>query len=106
MPMSKMDPSRADAQNTAYIYQTVIAEPQRGNKLVAAVVTLLFKELDKRGFTTAERDSRVWNGYADKVSKEFEGTFLEEPYDHNPFGIGDERHFKIDVKKYLDKVSA
>lgn len=101
MPINRMNPIRTDGKETAYIYQTVVEDPYRGKGLVGLLTDPLFEELAKKGYRFVERDSRVRNGYADTVSKHYAGAFVEEPYDHDPFGIGVERHFRIDIQKYL-----
>ena len=110
MPMKKMDP-RSDKAETAYIYQCVIEKDYRGNKLIEKINTPLLQELYQQGYKYVEKDARNFlpegetrkKTYAQSVLDEFAKTFVEEPYAHNPFGLGRQIHFNIDIEAYLTK---
>lgn len=102
IPINYMTPEReAEMFDTAYIYFTVIKESQRGKGLVGHVTDQLLKEIATKGYTYVERDSRIENGYADNIDKNYKDSILER-YDHTKFPeFGPERHFRIDIQKYL-----
>lgn len=102
MPIDRMDPERvSEGKETAYIYHTVISEHYRGQKMVGRLTDPLFVELHKQGFLYVERDSRIPNGYADSVERNYKGSILRS-YDHDRFGLGQERFFRIDIQAYLE----
>lgn len=106
MPIGKMYPEREGESNeTSYIYFTVLKEEFRGQKLVGQLTDTLFIDLAKRGNKFVERDSMIEDGYADKVSRHYEGSIVES-YDHTRFPeVGPERFFRIDIDKYLKSQS-
>jgi ribosomal protein S18 acetylase RimI-like enzyme len=102
IPISRMDPRRADeATETAYIYATAIEKEQQGRGYVALLVDRLFRELARKGYMFAERDVMIDNGYADVIQRHYAGFISEQPFDHNRFGLGYERHFRIALRDYV-----
>ena len=60
----------------------------------------MYSKLRTRGYQFVERDSMIENGYADNVEKANEGAIDEgSMYDYDPWGLGMERHFRIDLSK-------
>ena len=105
MPIDRMDPNRAsEGKETAYIYHAVVAEPYRGQGMVGRLTDPLFLELDRQGFLYVERDSMIANGYADNVEKNSKGSIVKS-YDHDRFGLGQERFFRINIQQYLNQKS-
>lgn len=102
IPISRMDPRRADEANeTAYIYATAIEKEQQGRGYVALLVDRLFRELARKGYIFAERDVMIDNGYADVIQQHYAGFVIGQPFDHNRFGLGYERHFRIALRDYV-----
>lgn len=102
MPIGKMYPERdSESGETSYIYFTVLKEEHRGQKLVSQLTDPLFIELARRGYKFVERDVMIEDDYADKVSRNYEGSTVES-YDHERFPtVGPERFFRQDIDKYL-----
>lgn len=101
MPIDRMDPDRAaEKKETAYMYYTVIAESYRGQGLASKLTDPLLVELNRQGYLYAERDTKMGNGYADNVEKNSQGSIVAS-YDADKFGLGQQRFFRIDIKKYL-----
>jgi hypothetical protein len=102
MPIGKMYPEReSESDETSYIYFTVLQEKFRGQKLVGKLTDPLFVDLANNGYKFVERDSMIEDGYADKISRHYEGSIVES-YDHTRFPeVGPERFFRIDIDKYL-----
>lgn len=79
--------------DTAYISYTAI-EPQYQKKgHLGVLIAAVEEELRSIGYTHIERNARIANGYADKITA-FYGDRIVTSYDH-PSGLGPLRFFRI-----------
>jgi len=101
VPIDKMDSTRSsESQETAYIYFTGVQPELQSQGHVGPLMDDMYRKLRTRGYQFVERDSMIENGYADNVEKANEGAIDEgSMYDYDPWGLGMERHFRIDLSK-------
>ncbi len=101
-PFEKMDPESAkNNPKAAYIYFTILDSEHRSQGLVAQLTEPLFEELDRQGYERAVRDSKIPNGYADKVKRHYKESIIES-VDHEYWPeVGPQTRFVIDIKKHL-----
>lgn len=103
MSAARMDPSREDAADTAYIYFTAIDPSRQGNKLVGAHMTTLFEKIVEQGYSYIEQDCVIENGYADNVQQNYVGAIVDS-HDHNNYPeAGPERFFRIELGRLAFK---
>lgn len=87
---------------TAYIYNTVIDEKYRGQKLVGKLSDRLILGLKERGFSRVARDCRIEGGYADNVERSCGDSIIEKNNNAGTPESGPQRFFLIDIKRYLE----
>lgn len=86
-------PERIIRPNTAYIVNTAIHPDFQKRHLLGPMMSLLEKELIRRGYTHIERDSAVANDFAANIAKHY-GDRVEEREAHDS-EFGPQVYFRI-----------
>lgn len=79
VPASLMDRVHSShKKGTAYVCDTAIDFAHQGRGLVGAMMTVLEKQLRRRGYRYLERDAAVENGYAAKIERAYVGRIVTQ----------------------------
>lgn len=98
MPIDKMDPSRQGETGTAYVYYAAIDPALQGEGLVGVLSQKMMASAKSGGYEFIEADCMIENGYADNVEKTY-GDAVVDKFEHNDFGEGPQRFFRIELDK-------
>lgn len=80
-------------ENSLTIYSTAITSSEQGIGHVASLMQVLEREAKLRGYSFISRYAAKYNGYADKVQKNYEGRIVESS--ENDSELGPQQYFKI-----------
>lgn len=104
IPIGMMNPERTDeSADTVYIYFTVVTPEYRGVPGAALrLIRRTLEDLAQKGFSYVETDAEIDNGLAGSVSRIYrrKGAIISQR-DHNDFGLGDQRFFRLELAKLL-----
>jgi ribosomal protein S18 acetylase RimI-like enzyme len=80
-------------ENTLTIYSTAITSSEQGRGHVASLMQVVEREAKLRGYSFVSRHAAKYNGYADKIQKNYEGRIVESS--ENDSELGPQQYFKI-----------